>query len=374
METSTPWYALHQPDTVDSPALLVHPERIKANIEKMIRMAGGPERLFVHIKTHKMPAVVNLQQKAGLQHFKCATIAEAEMLAASGAQDILLAYPLTYPKAVRFLNLIQHYPDCHFAFLVEEEANAAMLSELFASQNILANVYIDIDNGMHRSGRDIHDDIFSFFTTLYQLEALQCQGLHVYDGHFHIRDFEERKTQTLEAFQPVERLINQIEAAGYPSPQVIAGGTPTFPIHAENPRVFCSPGTNVLWDIGYANLLPEQDFYWAAVVLTRIISKPQQGLVTTDLGHKSVAAENPLDQRISFLNLPDCQFVSQSEEHLVLKVDNATWNALEIGTALYGIPQHICPTVALYDEVHVIKANEATDRWPVSARQKRINF
>jgi|SRR5699024_5921921 len=155
---------------------------------------------------------------------------------------------------------------------------------------------------------------------------------------------------------------------------VVAGGTLTFPIHAEQPHLYCSPGTNILWDAGYANLLPEQDFNWAAVLLTRIISKPKKGIITTDLGHKSVAAENPLHKRISFLNLPDCTFVGQSEEHLVLKVEEEVWGKLNIGKALYGIPQHICPTVALYDEVQTVEKHNVTGQWAVTARKKKINF
>lgn len=374
MKSSKPWYTLKHPERLDSPALLVNPERIEQNIYKMIDMAGRTERLFVHVKTHKMPAVVDLQLKAGIRHFKCATIAEAEMLAESGAKDILLAYPLTFPKARRFLKLVHHYPNSHFSFLVDNKESVKMVNKLFESEEAVAHVFIDIDNGMHRSGIGVDQDIFAFYQYLDALDHINCRGLHVYDGHLHIKNFEERKNQALEAFAPVKKLIAQIEKAGFSSPMVVAGGTLTFPIHAEHPQLYCSPGTNILWDAGYDNLLPEQDFDWAAVLLTRIISKPKKGMITTDLGHKSVAAENPLKKRVEFLNLPNCTFISQSEEHLVLKVEDEVWQKLNIGKELYGIPQHICPTVALYDEVHTVQKNKITGKWTVTARKKKINF
>jgi len=119
-------------------------------------------------------------------------------------------------------------------------------------------------------------------------------------------------------------------------------------------------------------LLQEQSFEFAAVLLTRVISKPAPGLITTDLGHKSVAAENPISKRIFFLNLEDYEVKSQSEEHLVVSVKD--WKDIQIGDALYGIPYHICPTVALYDEANVIEKGAIVDTWKIEARKKRITI
>src|SRR5699024_6507680 len=142
------------------------------------------------------------------------------------------------------------------------------------------------------------------------------------------------------AFLPVKRLSGKITAAGYPQPVIIAGGSPTFTVHALNPEVICSPGTCLLWDKGYGDLLPEQKFLPAAVLLTRVISKPQPGILTVDLGHKSVAAENPIHKRIFFLNLDTYKVVAQSEEHLVVEVSEEAWQKHKVGDAFYGIPQH----------------------------------
>lgn len=367
------WYLLGQPEEIDSPALLVYPGRIKKNIQEMIRVAGNPDRLAVHVKTNKMPEVVKMQLDAGLRRFKCATIAEAEMVAQSGAEDIVVAYQLNKAKARRLMALAGHYPACHFSSLVDNPASAEMLNELFADSGRMATVYIDIDNGMHRTGMTPDNDIPAFYSFLTSLSNLWCIGLHVYDGHLHIQDFEERERLTQKAFQPVEKVANEIETLSSSPPEIIAGGTPTFSIHAENPCVICSPGTNVLWDAGYDQMLPEQDYLWAAVLLTRIISKPVPGTVTTDLGHKSVAPENPIDKRISLLNLAGYEAILQSEEHLVLKVDEKNWDQLQVGDELYGIPYHICPTVASYDEVQVVEDGQVTCQWQVTARKRKIS-
>ena len=90
-----------------------------------------------------------------------------------------------------------------------------------------------------------------------------------------------------------------------------------------------------------------------------------------DLGHKSIAAENTIDKRVYFLNTDNLQFLSQSEEHLILKVEEAA--AYKIGDVLYGVPFHICPTVALYERAVVVEKNEAVDEWKVIARDRKIS-
>ncbi len=384
------WYELNDPEEIDSPALLIFKDRVAANIQTMISMAGDADRLVPHVKTHKMAEIVQMQLTAGIRQFKCATIAEAEMLAGAGAKDILLAYQLTTPKAKRFLSLIKKYPGIQFASLVDNIDSAKMLAELFDKDKLIANVFIDVDAGMHRTGispaavgipannisiNNIalnNNALFDLYVQLQLLPNIQCQGLHVYDGHIHEANFELRKQQSEAAFAPVYAVIQKIINSGFPTPKIIAGGTPTFTVHALNKDVYCSPGTCLLWDYGYNSLLQEQPFHFAAVLLTRVISKPAKGLITTDLGHKSVAAENPVSKRIFFLNLWDYEVRSQSEEHLVVQVKD--WDNIQVGNVLYGIPYHICPTVALYDEANIIENGNMVDHWNIVARKKKITI
>ena len=85
------WYEINRVEDVISPALVVYPDRIEANIKMMIQIAGGTDSLRPHIKTHKIAEIINLQLKHGINKFKCATIAEATLLAKCDAPDILLA-------------------------------------------------------------------------------------------------------------------------------------------------------------------------------------------------------------------------------------------------------------------------------------------
>jgi D-serine deaminase-like pyridoxal phosphate-dependent protein len=366
------WYELKDPDEIDSPALLIYKDRVAQNIQTMIGIATDAKRLVPHIKTHKMAEIVKMQLDAGISQFKCATIAEAEMLSEAGAKNILLAYQLNFTKAKRFIWLIKKYPHVHFVSLIDNIDSAKMLNELFQEENVKANVFIDVDAGMHRTGI-APEQILDLFLQIQKLSNLQFEGMHVYDGHIRETDFELIKEQCEKGFEKVNAVKQEIiQNSDLQNVKIIAGGTPTFTVHALNKEVDCSPGTCLLWDYGYDQLLAEQPFEFAAVLMTRIISKPATRLITTDLGHKSVAAENPISRRIFFLNLSDYEVRSQSEEHLVVEVKD--WENLHVGDVLYGVPYHICPTVALYDEAVVVENGKVVDRWNVVARKKKITI
>ena len=365
------WYEVTNIDSIDSPALLIYPDRVQHNIETMIANVGGnPKRLFPHVKTYKMGEIVQMQIKAGIERFKCATISEMEMAIKAGAKTVLIAYQMTGPKIGRLLNLAKKYPNASIASLVDNLKSAKALAATFGKSGLTAKIYLDVDNGMNRTGCPLDATTFSVIKSLTAIPSLQFIGLHLYDGQFRSASMIERKKGSDEAFRPVYGLLDQIETVLNIKAEVVNGGSPSFSSAAMRANVFCSPGTVLLWDVGYAKMVPEVAAKWAAVLVTRIISKPTTGLITVDLGHKSVGSENPLHKRIQFLNLSDYEFRGHSEEHLMVKVSN--WEELKVGDVLYGVPYHVCPSVALHDEACVIRGNEWVENWEVVARRRRI--
>ena len=84
MDPRKSWFEIDKPEKFDSPALIIYKNRLDHNIKQMIKIAGRPERLMPHIKTYKMREIVKQQINAGIDKFKCATIAEAELLGLAG--------------------------------------------------------------------------------------------------------------------------------------------------------------------------------------------------------------------------------------------------------------------------------------------------
>lgn len=365
------WFPVANIAEVSSPALLLYPDRAEENIRRMIALAGGPARLRPHIKTHKMPELIRMQLHLGVTKFKCATIAEAEMTAACGAPDVLLGYQPVGPNAVRMLQLVRQYPETRFTAVVDDEGAVRRLSELFSTAGLTLALMLDLDCGMHRCGIEPGPRALELHRLIAASPGLQTAGLHVYDGHIHDADPAARAAACEAAFAPIFAFRDQLTATGLPVPVVVAGGTPTFPMHARRGDVECSPGTCVLWDFGYADKLRDMDFLLAALVLTRVVSKPGGNRLCLDLGHKAIAAENP-HPRVRLLGLEDAQFITHSEEHLV--VETARAGEFKVGDALYGIPRHICPTVALHSEAVVVKDGRAEGRWKITARERRLTI
>jgi len=368
------WYEIKQPEMIDSPALLLYKDRVAANIETLIAQAKDVGRIRPHVKTHKMREVAEMHLVRGINKFKCATIAEAEMLADAGAADVLLAYQPVGPRAKRLIALAQGYPAVRLGCLLDHEKTAARLGALATAAGVTISVWIDIDNGMARSGIVPDKGALGLYRFLHDCEGLELRGLHVYDGHLRQPVFAERKTASDEAFLSVETLVGEIRAAGLPEPNIVAGGSPAFPVHADRLGVDVSPGTYVFWDAGYVALCPELDFQWAAVVLTRVLSKPGENRICLDVGSKGVSPDKALDKRIHFLNL-DTQprFIGQSEEHLVVEVEDASQYG--VGDVWYGVPGHVCPTVNLYEEALIVTAEGEVEMcWEVVARRRMINY
>ena len=367
---STPaWLHIENEAEIPSPALLLFRERIEHNLKLMVEIAGGPERLRPHVKTHKLRQLIERQIELGITKFKTSTLAETEMCAMASAPDVLLAMPCVGPNADRLAQLAVRYPQTKFSSIADDEATIRFLADAAQKQGVDLGVYLELDCGMGRTGIVPGEAARRLVHLMNHTPHLTFRGLHAYDGHIHEASLEHRRRLCDAAYAPVTEFRDKLEAEGIAVPELVAGGSPTFGIHAQHKDRICSPGTTVLWDFGYGDKHPDLPFLPAALLLTRVISKPGANRITVDLGHKSVAPENP-HPRVRFEELPDAPVVMQSEEHLVLETDRA--QQFQVGQALHGIPRHVCPTVSMHGEAVIIEGGAAVDRWPITARNRKI--
>jgi D-serine deaminase-like pyridoxal phosphate-dependent protein len=365
------WYTVSNLEEINSPSLLVFPDRIESNIKMMISITGNVDQLRPHVKTHKMADLIRLQMKHGIYKFKTATISETEMVAECGAKDILLAVQPVGPNIRRFFELKQRYKGAKISCIAESGDIIMKLSEMAVQTGLDTQVWIDINNGMNRSGMAPDDEAVKLFGIINKLPMLKAEGIHVYDGHIRERDLSERKRITDESYAPVSDIIEKIRQSGTESVKVVAGGSPTFPVHAKRAGVESSPGTLLLWDWGYSSSFPDMDFLHAAVIIMRVISKPADELMCLDLGHKAIASEMP-QPRVKILGLNNYTITNHSEEHMVIRTSEAF--KYKAGDALYGIPWHICPTVDRHDFVTVVNNHRAEGQWNVEARKRKISI
>ncbi len=364
------WYKIFDENTVTTPGLLISKKNIDYNIKQMIKISGDVNRLWPHIKTHKMPSIIEMQKKSGIKKFKCSTIGELKLLTKQSNLDhILLAIQPTKEKLKLFLKIQKNNPKIKFSTLVDNPESLILFSKEAKKHNLAINLWIDINNGMDRTGIIPNDKSFSLFIKILESPNTNFLGLHVYDGNIRNESEKERKEKSDLQFQPVIKLKKKIEDKLAKSIDIVAGGSPTFLPHSYRKNVFLSPGTTLLWDFSYKSIWPESPFKIAAIIVTRIISKPNNNLLCFDLGHKAIASEMPLP-RVVVMGIEDGKHISQSEEHLVIETKHT--NKYNLGDICYAIPYHICPTVIKYNLAQVVDNNKIIELWNISARDYLI--
>ena len=351
-------YSIADTCKIITPALIVFRDLVEQNLQTMLQIAGEPDRLRPHCKTHKMAAVTQMELGLGITKHKCATLAEAEMLAEAGVRDIVLAYNIVGPNIARVAAFRRKYPAVEFAVTADHPAPVKQLSDHLASEGLTAGVMLDVDAGMHRTGIAPGEAAVELYRQIADSPGLKPAGIHAYDGHHHEHDPGERAAAIDEDWRHVESLREMILAHDLPIPKIVA--------------IELSPGTTVFHDAGSVHNYADLPFTPAALVLTRVISLPGEHLITFDVGSKGIASDPPVQKRAMFPNLPDAEIVSQNEEHLIVRTKRA--DEFSPGDEQLVIPWHVCPTSAMHKQAYVVSGGKLVDHWPVTARDRQLSI
>jgi D-serine deaminase-like pyridoxal phosphate-dependent protein len=367
-------YAIADTSAILSPGLLFYADLIRQNVTRALELVGDPSRLRLHVKTHKCPDIVKLERSYGITKHKVATVAEAEMVARCDAPDVLLSYPVVGPNIERMVALVKAYPSTRFSVLADHPLAVEALSAAMKRAGLEIDVLLDVDVGQHRTGIAPGPEAVEVYEAIDRLPGVRPAGLHVYDGHNHTPDFVERQTLAMKQLEPALNLRATLDGKGLPTPGLVLGGTPTFPVYArlDLPGLECSPGTLILHDNGYGSRFADlAGFTPAALLLTRVISRPTPTRVTFDLGYKAVASDPGPGKRLTLLDLPAHDQVLQNEEHLVIETPEA--GRFKPGDEALAIPTHICPTVALHQRAYVIESGKLVGTWDITGRDRVLS-
>jgi D-serine deaminase-like pyridoxal phosphate-dependent protein len=373
MLSGFPWderYQVVDIEDVLTPALVVYPEIIAANIAATLLLLNGDgDRWRAHIKTSKLAYTLRMMVERGIRSFKCATTLELLVACRSGAGDVLLAYPVMGANARRVREIAKEFADVRISVLVENE------EQLRQWRGSAVSVFLDINPGMNRTGIEQADTekIVSLVRAV-GAAGLEFRGLHYYDGQYGSVDGRERTTAAHAGYDRLLKVVSEIRRSGLSVPEVITAGTPTFPcslayegfqrgefIH----RV--SPGTIVYNDASsLAQLSAEYGYAPAVLVLTRVVSRPHDGIITCDAGHKTVSADAGFPTCL-VVGHPELTPLGPSEEHLPMAVQ-AGKSGPQVGDILYLLPRHICPTVNNFDSALLVRRGQIESVEKVTAR------
>ena len=365
-----PCYRVSSVDDLLTPALLLYPEIVSSNIERILALLGGDaNRWRVHIKTAKLGFTLRMLVEHGVRNFKCATTLELLVACRSGAEDVLFAYPAVGANVRRVREIAKQFPEVRISVLAENEEQVRQW------RGGQVGVFLDINPGMNRTGveQSRTDKVVELVRTVGEA-GMEFGGLHYYDGQYGELEAQSRNTAAGAGYDLLLELVSKIQRSGVRTPEVITAGTPTLPCslgyQGFQGREFIhrvSPGTIVYGDATSLIQLPgEYRLRPAVLVLTRVISHPRLGVVTCDGGHKAVSADAGVPT-CAVVGHPELTPLSPSEEHLPLAVAGDAVGP-EIGDVLYLLPRHVCPTVNNFDCALLARDGHIEAMEKVSAR------
>jgi D-serine deaminase-like pyridoxal phosphate-dependent protein len=362
------------PNSYSTPYLLVDGAKMDRNILKLADIAWeNGVALRPHVKTHKIPSIAREQVEAGAAGITVAKVSEAEVMADGGMEDIFIAYPLvTEAKIRRAVQLGESV--ARLVVGVDSLEGARRLSAV-AGDSIL-EVRLEVDTGLRRTGVP-YDRAVWLAEEIEAIRNLDLTGIYTYRGAVlgGSKTLELEKAG-LEEGQLMVSLADQMRERGIGVDDVSVGSTPTaeYVAHVDGVTEI-RPGTYVFYDRMQARLGACSLDECAAVVVCTVVSRPAPDLAVIDGGSKTFATDvGPGAEPLNLegyghvVGYPGAVLERLTEEHGMLSVDEDF--DLEVGDTLQIIPNHICSTVNLHDEVYIVGEGGVVEETRVAARGK----
>lgn len=358
---------------VDTPALIVSEEILHRNIAEMASFASSVHvNLRPHIKTHKTPQIARLQIGAGAVGITCAKVGEAEVMAEqAGVEDILLAYPVIgAPKYRRIVALMER---ARIAIALDSIDAADAVSQAMARHDREIDVYVEVNTGQNRSGVMAGDEAVEFALNVARHPNLRLVGVMTHEGHVSSAEPSGIERAAKEAGEQLVETAEKIRSHGIEMPVVSVGSTPAARYTPTVPGVTeMRPGTYVFNDnslFRYGDEWGVQDC--AARFVATVVSRTAEDRCVLDTGSKSLALDpsRAHEGHGYIVGHPDVIITKLSEEHGVCQLP-AGEEGFNVGDRVEIIPNHVCPTVNLMDEMNIVRDGKIVDSWKIAARGK----
>ncbi|HKH39441.1 MAG TPA: alanine racemase [Rubrobacter sp.] len=361
------------PNSSGTPYLLIDGPQLERNILRMANVAReNGVALRPHVKTHKIPRIAREQLEAGAAGITVAKLSEAEVMVDGGIEDIFIAYPLVTEAKIR--QAVWLGERVRLIVGVDSLEGARRLSEAAEGRNL--EVRLEVDTGLRRTGIP-RDEAVGLAGEIESMGNLDLTGIYTYRGAVlgGSKTLELEKAG-LEEGRVMVSLAEQMRERGIRIEDVSVGSTPTAEYVAKVEGVTeIRPGTYVFYDRMQARLGACSLDDCAAVVVCTVVSRPTRDLAIIDGGSKTFATDvapgaEPLNLEGygHIVGYPDAVLERLTEEHGMLSLDEDC--DLEVGDTLQIIPNHICSTVNLHDQVYLVGEDGAVEETRVAARGK----
>jgi D-serine deaminase-like pyridoxal phosphate-dependent protein len=349
---------------LDTPSLVVDLPKMERNIVRMTeRIIGYGVNWRPHTKGQKVPAIAHLLLRAGAIGVTCAKLGEAEVMAAAGIQDILIANQIVGPEKIARLVNLRRQADVIVA--VDSPENVAELSA--SARGVELRIVVEVDLGMHRCGVPTPDAAVALAGQVADAPGLKFAGVEGWEAPCtRISDPAEKRACVEAAIGLLLDAANRCRAAGLPVDIVSCGGTGTYWITATIPGVTeVQAGGGIFSDVVYQ----EQyglDHELALTMMTTVISRPAPTRIILDAGKKAYSSDGATPRA---LGVEGVTSTSLSAEHTRLELSTPNTN-LKVGDRLEFVVGYSDTTMHLHDELFGVRDGIVETAWPILGRGK----
>ena len=355
-----------------TPALTIDLDILESNLQQMAgycRQHGLDLR--PHAKTHKAPEVGHMQIERGAVGLTVAKVGEAEVMAAAGLDNILIAYPIWGDEKLRRIaNLARERT---ILLSLDNEATADGLSRAASSAGATVGVLVEFDVGMRRCGVEAGPSALELARKIEKMPGLKFRGLMTFPGNIWGTDADREKSAKHVA-ELVEQTLEPFRKAGMEVEIVSGGSTPSARLTHKIPGITeIRPGTYVYNDLNtyYQGACRLEDC--AARVVATVVSTAVPGRAMIDAGSKTLSSDGlgsgPAKGHGYVVEAPDAALIKLNEEHGHLDITNSA-HKFHVGEVVTVIPNHVCTCVNMHDEVFLVRKGKVEGAWKVAARGK----
>lgn len=354
---------------IDTPALLLDLDVMEHNLKRAQDYCDTHGiQLRPHMKTHKTPEIGLKQVGLGAVGLTCAKIGEAEVMADAGVKDLMIAYPIWGETKLK--RLVALADRCTLTVVFDSHEVAEGISAAAHAAGIRIGALVEMDTGMHRCGVTPGPELTALCRKVADLPGLEFRGLMSYQG-FVAGSIPEREALMRAENERISGIVESLAGAGLPV-EVVSGGT--------SPSLFLSHHTPVITEnrsgtyvFNDRNMVASGAVTWddcALRVAVTVVSNAVPGQIIVDGGSKTFTSDRSAFEGFGrFVEDPDLVLEKMNEEHGYVSL-KGSGRKHAIGDRLHVIPNHVCVTMNMHDEVWVHQEGEVVDRWHIAARGK----
>lgn len=352
-------------EELDTPVLLADLDKLEANIARMARVITREAgvRWRPHTKAMKTPALAHMLLDAGASGITCAKLGEAEVMAAGGIRDILIANQIVGPqKIARLVNLRRH---ADVMVAVDCVDNVHALDRAAREKGVRLRVLIEIDTGMKRAGVEPGEPALALARNIAPRRGLRLAGLMTWESHaLGARNPEEKRRMVAEALERFAATAQLCRDDGIPMEILSCGGTGTYWISAHQPGITeIEAGGGIYCDVRYRKTFGVEHHY-ALTVLSTVTSRATPTRIVCDAGRKTMSCDSDIPEPIG---LGEVNEVSLAAEHGKIELEQPSL-VPRVGDKIEFVVGYSDTTVVLHDRIYGIRGGSVEAVWPLLGR------